>query len=339
MDSNNKLDQLAAVMKRINEDKVKFIRFEQTDIYSVARSKTIPAKYFCEKVIKGLPFFLGHLGMDVQGNQVEGTAYCAAVGYADALTFPDLNTYTTIPWCKNTGRILIEPTYLGKPVDAHPRTLAQSQLLRLKETGFSLYSAHEHEFYLAHRNTLEPYTSGYNCKATIRNYQDPDVLHDFLSYLPEVGVDIETYCSEYGPGQMEITYKPAFGITSADIAHTFRTSVKEIALQHGYIASFMSKPYPLNSGSSCHFNHSLWDLKGEQSMMHDKGDPAALSDIAKNWIAGLVAHAPAVAVLMAPTINCLKRFQVDSLAPVNASWGYDNRTAAIRVKVAEEGDI
>ncbi len=147
----------------------------------------------------------------------------------------------------------------------------------------------------------------YNKRATIRNYKD--FLYQLMMDLPKVGVDADVFETEYAPGQFEIPYKPSFGIASADVAHTFRTSIKEIALQHGYIATFMSKPFPQYSGSSSHFNHSLWDVDGKKGLMYDASNPYGLSDVAQHWIAGILAHAPAISLLMAPTINCLKRFQ------------------------------
>ncbi|XP_072020227.1 lengsin-like [Amphiura filiformis] len=337
MDSNK--DQLEQIMSKIHADDVKFIRFEQTDIYGVARSKTVPVKHFTKKAIYGINFALTTLGYDPQGQCTPGTGFLFESGSTDALMFPDLDTFITIPWCKNTGRILLEPTYKGKPVAAHPRTVARLQLDRLKDMGYSLLSAHEHEFYVADKNTLEPFILGQNIRSTIRNYKDPELVHQLLTDLPQADIDVETYESEHDPGQLEITYTPSFGVKSADTAHTFRTSVKEIASQHGYIASFMTKPWAHSTRSACHFNHSLWDINGENNLMMDNRNPDSLSDVARHWLAGILAHAPAVSLLMAPTINCLKAFEPSSTSinPVNATWGFDNRTTALRVKVGDTG--
>ena len=324
-------------MEQMKKDDVHFVRFEQTDTYGVARSKTVPVKHFYEKATGGLPFYLGHIGFDPQANIAPGTGYNEETGYADGIMFPDPDTYVTLPWVENTGRILMEPTYKGKIVAGHPRVLARKQLDRLKEMGYSLLAAHEHEFYVVDKNTLDPYTQGKNIRSTIRNNKDPKLVHQFLTDLPKVDVDIEVFESEYAPGQLEMSYKPTFGIKSADTAHTFKTSVKEIALQHGYIASFMSKPFPQSSGSSCHFNHSLWDVNGEKGLMYDKNSPSGLSELAQHWLAGILAHAPGITLLMAPTINCLKRFRPNTFAPTNATWGLDNRTTAVRYKINGEG--
>ena len=330
-------EQLRSIHEKMAADDVKFVRWEWSDSYGIARSKTVPAIYFDEKATNGLPFYFGFLGADPQCNLVPGSGYNAKIGYADALMFPDLDTYVTLPWCKNTGRILMDPTYKGKPAAAHPRVVARNQLDRLKEMGYSLLSAHEHEFYVVDSKTLDPYTEGVNARSTLRNYKDPELTNQFLTDLPKVDVSVEYFESEYAPGQLEIVYKPSFGIKSADTAHTFRTSVKEIAIQRGYIATFMSKPFPGFSGSSCHFNHSLWDVNGKKGAMFDKNSSNGLSEVAQRWIAGILAHAPALSLLVAPTVNCLKRFKTGTFAPNTVTWGFDNRSCAVRVKVNGEG--
>ncbi|XP_072015602.1 lengsin-like [Amphiura filiformis] len=331
--SKEKLDK---VLQKMTADDVQFVRWEQSDTYGVARSKTARKCNFSDKVNNGFPFYLGFVAVDPQCNIVHNSGYHEEIGYADGLMFADLDTYVTIPWCKNTGRVLMEPMYEGKWFAPQPRYVARKQLDRLQKMGYSLLSGYEQEFFVVDQNTLEPITKDVNVRSTIRNYKDPEFLHQIMTDLPKVGVDVDYFESEYAPGQFEVPYQPSFGISSADTGHTFRTSVKEIALQHGYIASFMSKPFPEYPGSSCHFNHSLWDIDGQKGLMYDADGPNGLSDVAQHWIAGILAHAPAISLLMAPTINCLKRFKPGTFAPCNVTWGIDNRSTAVRVKVRGE---
>ncbi|XP_072029980.1 lengsin-like [Amphiura filiformis] len=334
MDVNQeKLDQ---VLQKMATDDVHLVRWEQSDTYGIARSKTIRAVHFRERTNDGFPYYIGMVGIDPQFSLVHNTGYHEELGYSDGLMIPDLDTYVTLPWCKNTGRVLMDPTLDGKLFAPHPRTVARKQLDRLKEMGFSLLSGHEYEFFVVDQNTLDPITKDTSARATIRNNKDSALVHQLLTDLPKVGIDVDNFDSEYAPGQFEITYKPSFGITSPDTAHTFRTSVKEIALQHGYIASFMTRPFPECVGSSCHFNTSLWDVDGKKGLMFDPNSPNGLSDVAQYWIAGMLAHAPAISLLMAPTINCLKRFKPGTFAPLPVTWGFDNRSAALRIKVRGE---
>lgn len=326
------------VLKKIEEESIEFVRFEQGDTYGVARTKIVPSEHFEEKATGGLLFYLGHLGFDPQANIADNSGCNEELGYPDALTFPALDTFTVLPYCENTARVIVEPTFkdTGKAVEACPRTVARRQVDRLKELGYSMLVAHEHEFFVVDPKTKEPYTKGWNYLSTLRTYKDTALIHQYMRDLKKMGISVEVCESEYGPGQLEIDYKPSFGIKSADTAHAFRGAVKEIAQQRGYIATFMTKPWPEFNGSSCHFNHSLWDIEGKRGLMFDESRPNKLSELAEHWLAGLLAHAPAMTLLLAPTINCLKRFKPYTFAPVNVTWGIDNRTTQLRVKVGGE---
>ncbi|XP_072041163.1 lengsin-like [Amphiura filiformis] len=334
-------EQLDRIISKMKTDDVKFVRFEFGDMYGVSRSKIIPISHFIEKATRGLKFNPSYLGWDYRDDgslPIPKYSFIAGIR-PDAVMFSDLDTYVTIPWRKNTGRILIEPTLNGEPLTAHPRIVARRQLDVLREHGFSLLSAFEHEFFIVDKDTLEPYSKGNIARSTLRNYADPEFTHQILTDLPEVGVDIEVFENEFEAGQVEIVHKPSFGIRAADTSHTCHISVKEIALEHGYIASFMTKPWAGKDASGLHFNHSLWDVQGQNSKMMDKNSSNGLSKVARNWIAGILAHAPAISVLMAPTNNCLKRYEAYSCAPIGVTWGFDNRTTALRVTQNTNGDM
>jgi len=128
----------------------------------------------------------------------------------------------------------------------------------------------------------------------------------------------------------------ANGIQAADNAFTYKTAIKEIAQKHGKIVSFMSKPWVDRSGSCCHYNHSLWSLDGLRNVFYNE-EKNGLSDIALYWLGGLLTHARAISALCAPTLNCYRRYSDFSFAPTLISWGYQNRTTAVRVKVNGEG--
>lgn len=326
------------IRKEIDEKDVEFVRFEFGDLHGIARSKIIPARHFREKSCKGINIPIAHLGMDCRGSPVAEAKYISQGDYCDAVWTPDLSTFRVLPWCDNTARVILEPTLKGKPVDMFPRTLARKQVDRLTKMGLSLLTAHEHEFYIVDRKTGQPLTQDYNLRATVRNYTDPLLIRSLMQALTAVGVDAEMMDTEKSPGQVEITYKPTFGIQAADNAYTYKTTTKEVAMQRGYVASFMSKPWPELNGSSAHVCHSLWDSTQQRPLLYAEDQPFGLSKIGCHWIAGLLVHAPALSILMAPTVNCLKRFEVNSFAPYNVTWGLDNRTCALRVKVGGGAD-
>jgi glutamine synthetase len=151
--------------------------------------------------------------------------------------------------------------------------------------------------------------------------------------MPQVGVDIITANAEYGPGQMEINFAPAIGVAAADQAFTFKNGIKEIARRHGYLASFMTKPYADQSACGCHLHESLIEISsGRNAFAADDTTPGRLSEVGRWWVGGQLAHLPALTAFFAPTVNCGKRFKLWSFAPVNATWALENRSVAIRVK-------
>jgi len=325
-------DPIGALEKRMAADGVEFVRFEQTDTHGIARSKTVPTRHFAEFAERGLNFILGQLGFDAQGGVALGTGYLEDLGFPDSRLLPDLSTYVVLPWADKTARVLCEPRFQnGNPAMAAPRAVARQLLDELETSGYRLFSGFEYEFYLVNRDTRQPPYLGIQIFATLRNNFDESLVYQILRGMSAVGVDIITSNAEYGPGQMEINFAPASGITAADHAFTFKNGVKEIAQRNGYMASFMTKPYADQSASGCHYHHSLIDAKTGRNAFHG-GQDDRLSDVARWWLGGQIAHARALTALVSPTVNCAKRYKLWSFAPTNATWGIENRTVGFRMK-------
>jgi glutamine synthetase len=325
--------RLDALKAELTNNGIEFVRFEQSDTHGTSRSKTVPTRHLSHFASNGLNFLLGHLGFDVQSGVASGTGYLAELGFPDSRIFPDLETYTVIPWAESTASLLCEPRFQnGTPAMAAPRAVARALLGELESMGYGLHSGFEYEFYLVNRETRQPPFPGIQIFATLRNNFDQHVVNQILLDMPKVGVDIITSNSEYGPGQMEINFAPSHGIKAADDAFRFKNGVKEIAQINGYMASFMTKPYADQSASGCHYHHSLLDLKTGKNAFSNPDTPMELNDICRWWIGGQIKHAAAICALASPTINCYKRYKLWSFAPTNATWGFENRTVGIRVK-------
>ena len=331
---------LQSVLQSIEENKIKYVRMEFSDQYGIARGKTIPARHFEQKATKGERFVkLAWTNFDPQPETVifGGTGYGEEDNYGDALCFPDFDTFIILPWVKDTARVLLDPTYQGKPVKGFARAVAKKQCDRLKELGYSLLAAHEHEFILRKLGTKEPAFDTQQYCSILRSSFNIPFTQQLEQGLASVGVDLDSIETEFTAGQVELPYAPAFGIKAADNAHTFKTAVKEIALQHDYNAMFMTKPDPTaHVASGAHLNHSLWDADGKNNLLYYKNGKYGLSDIAQHWIAGILEHAPALTLLSSPTINCLRRYRPHAWSPINVTWGLDNRTVLLRAKVSEQ---
>jgi glutamine synthetase len=311
-----------------------YVRFEQPDLHGLSRSKTVPARHFRHYAGNGLNFVGAVLGFDAQGGVAAGTGYLEERKFADSLLFPDLSTFAPVPWAERTARVLADPQwYDGSPLRAAPRHLAKRMLGQVGDMGYTVRSGIEYELYLVDATSGRPVFEGINMFWTVRNNFDHGFVNGLLDALHATGVDVITSNAEYGPGQMEINYAPATGIRAADDAFVFKNAVKELAQQHGLMASFMTKPYADQSASGSHYHHSLLDRDGRNAFA-DPGTPDGLSALARHWIGGQMAHAPALAAIAAPSVNCTKRYKLFSFAPMNVTWGYEDRTAALRVKGA-----
>jgi glutamine synthetase len=129
--------------------------------------------------------------------------------------------------------------------------------------------------------------------------------------------------------QYEINLQHAPALTASDRAFRLKCAVKDVAAIHGLVATFMGKPFNDQGGSGFHFHFSL-DRDGNNAFA-DGSDPDGVSDEFRHFTAGMMAHAQALTAFLNPTINAYRRLVPDSLAPTHANWGWDNRTAFVRV--------
>ena len=329
------METIQEAEEHLAEEGFEYVRFEQPDLHGMSRGKTVPARHFRHYAENGLNFLGGLLGLDAQGGVASGTGYLEERNFADSLIFPDLATMAPVPWAERTARVLADPRwYDGQPLRAGPRHLARLQLKRLALLGYELRSGFEYECYLVHAGTRAPAFEGIQIFWTVRNNFDPFFMTWLLDSLQQTGVDIITSNVEYGPGQMEINFAPRLGLDAADQAFVFKNALKELCQQRGYLASFMTKPYADQSASGGHFHHSLLRRDCGENAFADPAAADGLSQLARHWIAGQMAHARALSAIAAPTVNCAKRYKLFSFAPMNVTWGHEDRTVALRVKGA-----
>lgn len=324
---------LESIQKQIQDNDIEFIRFEQADLNGVSRSKTVPVESFLDYVENGLNFYGGLLGLDVQSMVPSGTGYAEEVAFEDHLTVPDLSTFTVLPWAPNTANVIIDPYwYDGTPAMASPRLLLKQILEEYDKLGYICRLGYEFEFYVLNAHDRTPVYDGQPIFVTLKNNFDMEFTYDLMRQMKRAGVKIITQNSEHGPGQQEINLYYKDGLASADTAFLFKMGTKEIALQHGYLASWMTKPFINSSGSGSHFHVSLIDKETGHNVFDDPNGVCGLTPLAGKFLGGLLKHAHANSVFTAPTINCYKRYRVNSFAPHSATWGMENRTVGIRLK-------
>jgi glutamine synthetase len=272
-------------------------------------------------------------------------------GAGDVLMVPDLATFRVLPWAPDTGWLLCDAHFIdGRPMPYCTRGVLRKALKELKDTGYDYVAGLEVEFHvfrIADEN-LRPSDAGQPGnppEVTLLNtgYQyltenrydtiDP-VVEILRNDLEKLGLPLRSYEIEFGPSQFEFTLGALPGMGSADAMVLFRSAVKQIARRHGYHATFMCRPkLPSVMSSGWHLHQSLAH-DGVNAFVSDKDD---LSELGKQYLAGLLAHARGAAALCTPTINGYKRYRPYSLAPDRVVWGKQNRGALLRL-VAAPGD-
>jgi len=311
---------------------IRRVRFELPDMHGTSRSKIVPIDHAAGYGERGLNMYGGASVLDTRSDVVGGTLYNEEVGYGDQLLFPDPDTAAVVPWTEAAGRFICDARwYDGTTLEATPRAVFRRVLERCRSLGFEPMMGSEFEFYLLDAETREQLFSGYHIFNTVRNTWVP-TIERIVDLMPRIGVAVITANCEYGGSQWEINFDPGRALAGPDNAFTFKNGVKEIAKQDGYIATFMSKPFTGQSGNGCHTHMSLVEAKSGKNAFGDPDDPEGLSDLGRRFIAGLLRYSKAIDALLAPTVNCLRRRRRHTFSPTNISWGFEDRSALLRVK-------
>jgi len=159
------------------------------------------------------------------------------------------------------------------------------------------------------------------------------VMSDIVAALETQGLEVEQAINEYGPGQQEIAIRYAEALRAADNQVKFRDTVRGVTeAMHGLIASFAAKPFADGVGSGAHIHFSLWDPGTTHNLLYraDAGD-RVLSDLGRQFVAGVLDHLPALVALTCPSYNSYERLQPRAWAGSTVSWGIDNRECSVRV--------
>ncbi|KAG9335838.1 hypothetical protein JZ751_003593 [Albula glossodonta] len=319
------------IKQRLAQEEVHFVRFEATDLHGVSRSKTVPARFFQEKALHGVTMPRSYLELTLSPKDNEVDHASATNFNSDVLLIPDLPTFRILPWANQTARVICDScTVIGHPLRTSPRLIAKQLLGQLQSLGFSLYSSFAYECCVFGVPEKVNSKTLFFPAATLLSHHDLPFFQELVSSMYYMGADVDSFSSASGPGQMEISFQPEFGIGSADSAFTFRTGIKEMARKHGYIASFFTDDGFYNSGV---LSHSLWDANGRRCLFHSEGKE--LSEIGRKWLAGLLHHSAALSCLMAPGVGCRRHLAKDIKDPkrvLYATFGCNDNSCAFNVK-------
>jgi glutamine synthetase len=323
------------------EHNVRFVQLQFTDIIGAVKSVTIPLHQLAGSVEHGTWF---------DGSSVEGFTRIAE---SDQYLKPDMDTFAEIPWQPGHGTLGAGPmgsrgtaraicdvyTPNGEPFPGDPRFILKRQLARAKELGYIWNAGPELEFFLFRRENGElkplPHDSaGYFDFSTDLAQE---VRQDMVNALEAFGIRVEAAHHEVAPGQHEIDFEYDDGLRTADNAVTFKFTLKAIAQIHGLYATFMPKPIFGINGSGMHTHQSFYSIADERNAFADGESKYGLSDLARHYMAGILAHARGMSAVLAPLVNSYKRLVPGYEAPTYLTWGRTNRSALIRVPKVSPG--
>ena len=311
------------------------------DLNGTLRGKRVPASQ-AVKVERGeLRMPLSVVNVDIWGEDIAGSELVFESGDADGL-------------CEYTGRELLpvtwtsEPTALamlwmrredGTPFEGDPRRALATVVERYAALGLVPVVATEMEFYLCDLGEARPQAP--QSPVTGKRLDSDgvlsiDELQHFDAFLNDVyeacaaqDIPVDGAISENGAGQFEINMMHiADPLRAADDAILFKRLVRGIARKHGFVGTFMAKPYGERSGSGLHVHFSLVNEEGV-NVFDDGGEQG--SPLMLNAVAGLLATMHENTLTFAPHENSYRRLQPGAHAPTSIGWGYENRTAAIRI--------
>ncbi|HEU5375319.1 MAG TPA: glutamine synthetase family protein [Ktedonobacteraceae bacterium] len=330
------------VFRLLENEGVRFINLEFTDVVGMAKCVTIPVDQFAASLKSGRWF---------DGSALESFA---RVAESDMYLFPDLSTFSILPArvrppAQDTSarsdllndedvgaRVICDVlTPDGERFDGDPRATLLRALDVAREMGYDCLLAPELEFFLLHLEDKTPMPlpfdhGGYfdlstDLAATVRRQMVQALLH--------MGIKIESSHHEIAAGQHEIDFETSDALHVADGVMTAKYVLKAIASRHNLYATFMPKPFFGLNGSGMHTHQQLIShVTGRNAFVDESGSGEyGLSDVGRYFIAGQLAHARAMCAVLSPLVNSYKRLVPGYEAPVYINWGRVNREALIRV--------
>ena len=296
------------------------------DLNGLMRGKRIPADQWPRICGSGNALAMSLFTMDMTCDVWETPVVGFANGFPDCHIFP-MHPPVAVPWEPGVAMCFARAEGMDHgPLTVDPRQALLRQVERANAMGIDLQVGTELEFYLLDPDTGRPRDKGNDCYGLARAAELEPVLGPMRRELAEMGIPIEQSNPEYAAGQVEVNIRYDSAMIAADRVIMFRSLVKQLAARHSLNATFMAKPFIDESGNGFHLHYSLWS-QGKNIF----ADAGKLNDRGRHFLGGMQQRMAEASICGAATVNAYRRRQPLSFCPVNASWGLDNRTVALRV--------
>ena len=319
------------VITTANDAGVRLIRFLYCDNGGTIRGKLAHIDSLAKRLDTGIGLTVAMQAMNML-DQLQPVEGMGPVG--EIRLVPDPNSFVLLPYAPHSAAMMCDMLTLDQgPWEACPRSLLRQMIDRAGDQGLTIQATFENEFSLLEPDEeggFSPIDTGL-CFSTISMTAAAEVMDDIIAALEMQNILIDAYYPELGHGQHELPIRHAPMLQAADNQIWFRETVRNVAYQHGLLASLAPKPLPDQAGNGCHIHWSVWDMAGETNLLYDPADPYQLSRLGYHFIAGVLAHLPGLLALTAPSYNSYRRLQPHFWSSAYTAWGPDNREAAVRI--------
>ncbi len=322
------------LQERLRLDGVDTLLVQFTDVHGCAKGKLVPLAH--------LDDVLG-IGAGFAGPSIWGTGLPRTGPRSEYHAVGDPSTLQPLPWMPRVARIVGDGHVDGRPFDACPRQVLRRATARLLERGWMLRTGIEPEFFLLRRAADGRWIPGddqdrldkpsYDLKSLCRQ---AGFLQELAATLQACRLDVLQLDHEDAHGQYEVNFAHDEALASADHLMLFKLAAHALAEARGLVFSMMPKPFAGQPGSGMHFHVSLWENRPDGRCVFEPQAGADLSPLGRHFVAGVLAHAPALCALAAPTVNSYRRLGPGpsitgtTWAPVCIAHGPNNRTAMVR---------
>ena len=325
--TNRSSEEKEYVLRTARDNDVEFIRLWFTDILGQLKGFALNVDDLEDAIERGVGF---------DGSAIEGYA---RIEESDMRALPDPTSFALLPWRPRQNAVAsmfcdIQTPY-GEPFPGDPRQVLKRNLANLAQLGYTYYVGPELEFfYFQDNQNTEPLDS-YGYYDQLSSQPAADLRRNTVLNLSEIGIPVKYSHHEGAPGQHEIDLQYTDALTMADSVMTAKLVIKELAQLSGAYASFMPKPITGVNGSGMHVHQSLF--QGNTNAFFDADDPQHLSLTGRQFIAGLIRHAPEISLVTNQWVNSYKRLVPGFEAPVYVSWYHQNRSDLIRIPAYKPG--
>lgn len=318
------------VLRSVEQRDIRFVRLWFVDILGRLKNFAISPEDLEVAFEEGIGF---------DGSAIEGFA---TPEEADMLAFPDASTFQILPWRPShngVARVFCDVcTPDRKPFAGDPRDALRRMFYRAEKAGYLLNVGAELEYYyFPDEHTPEPLDNVGYFDLSVSDAAR-DLRRNTVLTLEKMSVPVEYTFHAAGRSQHGMSLRHAEALSMSDAITTAKLIIKQQAYESGCHASFMPKPLAGEDGSAMFLCQSLFDHDGNNVFWGEDDEKYHLSDVAKHYMAGILAHAREISAITNPTVNSYKRITTggDSV-PQYATWGLRNRASMVRIPVYKPG--